>query len=261
MITLLEKLPNSRRIDAENKLGKALSSLTSGLDAKVTFVGNNPRNWVQLDIAGDDAKVAENFLRKKFGVAPSPTDVHLPMVLRGKIVDAGRVGYGVYVDVGFTSSSPMDVLITLHSLRSSLADGKKLSLREIREIFCLHDEVSISVRLTELDVEGKKIGGELSDSQLERFREWLSTSLDRVIVLGAPVEQIMLSLRKSGMQRDIAKVEELGFFEHALLCKLGTDAPGVIKALGRFLPDAPLYAFSPKKISQALGEQPSLPQE
>ncbi|MFH0897452.1 MAG: DUF2110 family protein [Candidatus Bathyarchaeota archaeon] len=64
----------------------------------------------------------------------------------------------------------------------------------------------------------------------------------------------MLALKRSGIQRDIAKVEELGFLEYSLLCKLGTDAPGVIKALGRYLPAVPLYAFSPRKVNRALGE-------
>lgn len=176
------------------------------------------------------------------------------MVLRGKIVDSGRAGYGVYVDVGLSTSSPMDVLMTLHGLRSHLADGKKLSLKEIIDIFCLHDDFPISVRLTELDLEGNKIWGEPSDGQLELSEDWFSTYLDRVIVLGAHSEQVMLALRRSGIQRDIAKVEELGFLEHSLLCKLGTDAPGVIKALGHFLREVPLYAFSPRKVNKALGE-------
>jgi hypothetical protein len=83
---------------------------------------------------------------------------------------------------------------------------------------------------------------------------WRHTFLDRVIVLGAHREQIMIALTQSGVKRDIARVIELGFMEYALLCKLGTDALGVIKVLGRHLSEIPLYPFSPRKINSIIDE-------
>jgi hypothetical protein len=40
----------------------------------------------------------------------------------------------------------------------------------------------------------------------------------------------------------------LGLFEHALVCKLGTDAVGLISKVGRGLRNARFVVFSPRKI-------------
>jgi hypothetical protein len=47
----------------------------------------------------------------------------------------------------------------------------------------------------------------------------------------------------------------LGTLEHEILCKLGTDAVGLIPKLGRYLPEAVLVPFSPKKVLEAVGKQ------
>lgn len=253
MLTLLEKLYGPREVEAQKAFGKLLNSITAGLDAEVEVICKDERNWVRVEVHGSDSKVLINYLHKRFGVALYLTDVSLPMTVKGKIVDSGRVGYGLYVDIGLNVQGPLDVLIPLHRLRSHLADGVKLPLREIVELFCLYDNFSFSIRLTKVDVEGKKVWGEPSDVQVELFREWVSTGLDRVIVSGAYGEQVMDALRMSRARRDIVKVDALGFLEHALCCKLGTDAPGMIKTLGAYLPGVPLYAFSPKKINKVLG--------
>jgi len=252
VLTLLEKLYGSGEVDAEKVFSGNLAKLTSGIDAEAKIVGKNGRNWIQVEISGADIKVATNYLGARFGLASAFANIHTPIVLKGKIVDSGKVGYGVYIDIGTSTSSPIDVLIPLHKLRTRLVDGKKLPLREIVEAFCLHDNFPISIRLTEIDIKGEKMWGEPSDRQVEFSKEWLSTYLDRVIVLGAHRERIMAAVKKSGAKRDIAKIEELGFLEHALLCKLGTDAPGMIKVLGRYLPDVPLYVFSPRKVNSII---------
>jgi hypothetical protein len=45
----------------------------------------------------------------------------------------------------------------------------------------------------------------------------------------------------------------LGVLEQVVLCKLGTDAVGLIPKLGRYLKSAVLVPFSPKKILEAIG--------
>ena len=39
--------------------------------------------------------------------------------------------------------------------------------------------------------------------------------------------------------------------EHAVVCKLGTNAVGLIPKLGRLMPNAVFGVFSPKEISHA----------
>jgi hypothetical protein len=44
-------------------------------------------------------------------------------------------------------------------------------------------------------------------------------------------------------------------FEHALTCKLGTDATGLIPKIGRYMRNAAFIVFNPKKIISFLGER------
>ena len=252
VLTLLEKLYGSGEEEAEKVLNGNLAKLTSGIDAEAKILGKNERNWIQVKVSGEDTKVVTNYLAARFGSASSFTDIHIPIVLKGKIVDSGKVGYGIYIDIGTSTSNPIDVLIPLHKLRTHLVDGKRLPLREIVEAFCLHDNFPVSIRLTEIDIKGEKMCAEPSDRQVELYRKWLSSYLDRVIVLGAHHEQIIAAVRRSGAKRDIVKIEELGFLEYSLLCKLGTDAPGMIKILGRYLPKVLLYGFSPRKVNNII---------
>jgi len=55
-----------------------------------------------------------------------------------------------------------------------------------------------------------------------------------------------------GHGRDAVRVESLGLLEHALICKLGTDAVGLVPKLGPHMPTAVLAPFSPRRIRQAI---------
>jgi len=46
----------------------------------------------------------------------------------------------------------------------------------------------------------------------------------------------------------------LGLFEHAIVCKLGTDAAGLIPKIGKKLWSAKFSVFSPKRIIEFLGD-------
>jgi hypothetical protein len=48
-------------------------------------------------------------------------------------------------------------------------------------------------------------------------------------------------------------------FEHAVVCKLGTDAAGLIPKLGRILGRAVLSVFNPRRILGLLGDGSMLP--
>jgi hypothetical protein len=253
-VIVLEKIYGLQKALAQKVFEEQLASQLFGIDARAVVTRNKSRNWVQIGITGSDLRVATHYLDKRFGIAKEFSSLQLPVVLRGKIVDSGKVGYGLYVDVGFFSQEPIDVLIPLHRLRSHLVDGKKMSIKEIINLFCLHDNLPFIVRLINADKKRNHVWAEPADEQINRFRKWSTTHSDRVIVLGAHLEQIQHAISASNLQRDVVKIDELGFLEHSLLCKLGTDAPGVIKILGQHLPRVPLYTFSPRKIVNAVGK-------
>jgi hypothetical protein len=57
-------------------------------------------------------------------------------------------------------------------------------------------------------------------------------------------------MRASKVERDIIEVEELSFTANSLVCKLGTDAPGIIAKIGRYVSEFKLYAFLPEKVDK-----------
>jgi len=170
VLTLLQKIYGSEEAGARKILSDILSTFTSGLEAEATFIGKNTRNWIQVEVTGTDTNVAINYLRRRFGLASPFTGISAPKILKGKIVDSGKVGYGLYVDIETYTSSSSDALIPLHTLRSHLVDGKKLPLREIIDTFCLYDNFPLSIRLTKVNLETNRMWAEPSDEQIEMFR-------------------------------------------------------------------------------------------
>jgi hypothetical protein len=53
-------------------------------------------------------------------------------------------------------------------------------------------------------------------------------------------------------------VYSLGMFEHAVACKLGTDAAGLIPKVGRVLRKATLSVFNSRRVVGFLGEDAML---
>jgi len=255
ILTLLQKIYGYRKEHTHRILNDVFESLNSTLDVEISLIGKNTRNWIRVEVVGDDTKVVVNYLSRKFGLNLGLKEIRKPVVLTGKIVDSCKVGYGLYVDTGFYASRPIDSLVPLYKLRSHLADGRKLSLRKIIDAFCLYDNFPVSIRITEIDLEQEKLLAEPSDEQIKIFRNWISTKIERVIILGAHLEHITFALKKTGFKHNILKIEEIGLLEYVLLCKLGTNTSKVMRALNRHLQDVSMYVFSPEKITKIIGAE------
>jgi len=78
--------------------------------------------------------------------------------------------------------------------------------------------------------------------------------LDRLIVLGASFNEIGLALKKTRCNRDVINIERLGLFENAVVCKLGTDAVGLVPKIGRKLRNANFSIFNPRENIEFLGD-------
>jgi hypothetical protein len=115
-------------------------------------------------------------------------------------------------------------------MRAQLADGEAKSSREILDSNALVDYVPLRMIVTEL--EGENISVELTDEARDILVSWRRYPFDRVIVVGADKALAENAVRSSGLNSDIVKVESLSLFVQSLLCKIGTDAPGVIAKIG-----------------------------
>ena len=109
--------------------------------------------------------------------------------------------------------------------------------------------------MQEVDAKKGWIAAELSEAQLAQIVSWVRFIFDRLIVLGAFFTDVERAVKVSKHFRDVIRIESLGTLEQVILCKLGTDAVGLISNLGRFLPDAILVPFSPRRIQQLVGNR------
>jgi hypothetical protein len=88
----------------------------------------------------------------------------------------------------------------------------------------------------------------LAEKQVSQYNNWTKTLLDRLIILGAPVYDVERALEIAKCTRDVVDIESLGLFEQAVVCKLGTDATGLIPRLGRNLRTATFTIYSPRRL-------------
>ena len=252
LLTLLEKAYGSystRNFESE------LESLCQGLKVRIEVLETTTQGWVQVELHGEDEPVAREFLDQEIGIALVSADrVSKFMNVRGKIFNSRESASELHVDIGVFAPAAYPVIIPLSTLRAQLMDGRDVTLRHTADFYCLHDHMPLQVKvLGDLDSTKGVWSAELSEVQLSLFSNWLMINLDRLIVLGASRREVQGEVQRAGHARDIVKIEVLGPLEHALECKLGTDAVGLMPKLGRRLRKASLLPFSPRKIKKELG--------
>ncbi len=251
-VTLLEKTYGSF---APKTFEPFFSSLCKGLKVRLRVVSKTDRGWVQIEVSGDDEIAALRFIDEKCGLAPVSLDrLKKFSVIRGRVVFSEKNHKALSVDIGVFYPKACDAVVPLEKLQSQLVDGKKIPLRRIIESFCLHDNMPLEVKIANrVNAQNTSMEAEFSEEQLSQFSQWIGSRVDRLLIFGALFPDVEYAVKASKHSRDIIRIESLSLLEHAVLCKLGTDAVGLIPKLGRLLSDALLFPFSPRKILQLDG--------
>ncbi len=224
------------------------------LDVEVTVLGKTINKWVQVSLSGEDAAIAANYIKKEIGTCPTTlVSVQDSLVLKGYIskVDANK--QHLKVDVGVFEPKVTQAIVPLTRLQAQLANSKEVALKKIAEIYGLVEGLPLTIKITLAS--GEDLQAELSATQLERLHGWQQSLLDRLIILGASKETVESVLERTRLTRDVIDVEVLGMFEHALTCKLGTDATGLIPRIGKYMRNSTFVVFNSQKIRKFLGEQ------
>jgi len=243
---LSEKLEPFLIREGLQELEVELRKISGDLKVDIMELEASGSGWVSIEYSGDDSEVFTEALKRRYGFAPVEfSRLAVGDIYRGFITDSGRVGFGLYLDIGVMSPSRLDGLYPLHRMRAQLADGSSQPLRQILRRLGLHDGLPLDVRIEELAGTGKMTLA-LTDKQESCFKDWERYPFDRVIVVGSLLRKVHAAIRKSGLEGDILGVERLSLTVHILTCKLGTEAPGVIAKLGRHLSTARLYPFIPR---------------
>ena len=253
-LTLLVKASHSVQL---KQIDDTLKAEFENLDLDVKVLGSPVNRWVQVSLSGEDEVIATSYINKKIGTCPvSIKNVNQFSVLKGYISKVDATRQELKVDVGVFEPKTIQATIPLAYLQAQLADGRKVALEKISEIYGLHENLPLSIKVIRLNGEEDDVlQAELSMEQIEKIRLWQQSLLDRLIILGSSLGGIETVLERTRLNRDVIGTEALGMFEHALTCKLGTDATGLIPKIGRYMRNAAFIVFNPKKIIGFLGEQ------
>lgn len=254
-VEILEKCYGPYADRGLSKISHHLTDLCKTLEVEVHLLEYDTRGWVKIVLSGEDEEVLSNYLGKEYGLVQNTiADVEVGKTLRGKVIDSGSVGYGLYIDLGINQPEEIDALVPLHELRVQLAKGQKISLREIIPTFCLFDNLTLEIVPTKVDPDKSIIEARLSNSQLSIFADWKETNLERILVIGATRSQVRDSLVQTGHKRDVLRIEDMGLLESVVICKLGTHAKGLIPRLGRLLRGVSFHLFLPRVVRKVYGK-------
>ncbi|MBN1244505.1 DUF2110 family protein [Candidatus Bathyarchaeota archaeon] len=249
-LTLLTKISNNNQL---KQIDKALKLPLNGLEVEIKILGTIADGWVQISIEGEDKGIATNYVIKENGLCPSNLEnVKKFSALKGYIRNIGKSGEELAVDVGVFEPKIVHATIPLRHLQAELVDGREISLKKMAELFGLCDGLPLEVTVSGLDEEENRMNAELSSGQVRKYAVWRDSLLDRLLVLGSSLYEIKATIGRAKLDRDVIDVEPLGMFEHALTCKLGTDAAGLIPQIGRNLKSARFVVFNPKRLREFL---------
>jgi len=236
-----------------------LKSVLKTLGVKLDVSRANAEGWIKVSISGEDEKVALTYLTEKIGLCPIELEkVGKFSTFKGFITKAQQSKSELRVDIGVFAPEHVEASIPLRCLQAQLGDGRKIALAKLAELFGLRENVPLDLRITDVDLERRFVEAEFSDKQQRQFSDWTRSMLDRLLVIGASRSEIRSMIRETHIDRDVIRVEPLGMFEHAVVCKLGTDAAGLIPKIGRSLERARFTVFNPRNIIGLLGSEDAL---
>ncbi len=201
--------------DARERSLKSLSSLIANelheLNVE-TEIGIRHDDFVVVTISGDDETIARNILREQWGEI---TD-HF---------DEGETYTGTlksWDDEGFILDAGVDIRIPADEI--GLGQGTP---SQIRDRFGLIQHLPIEF------VYGEP--SRLSDGERDRLYDW-PRGPGRVNVNSATRGEVRATINRAGHAQDIITVERLGLLEQSIICGEGTDPPGLLAAIGEYLP-------------------------
>ena len=202
--------------EARDRALDSLESLVANdlaeLDTEFTL-GLRDDGFPSVTVTGTDAPVARNLLAEEWGAVTPHRE-------------AGETHIG-------TLESWDDDGITLDAGESVRVPADELGLgrgtpAQIRTRFGLVQHVPL--RFREPDDGPRR----LADAERDRLYDWTRGS-DRVNVNSATRAEVRATVNRAGHADDIVTVERLGLLEQSIVCREGTDAPGLLADIGPHL--------------------------
>ena len=225
---------------------ESLSKLKGDLSASAALAGFTDNGWAKLDIGGEDREIFQEIISRQLGRAQ--TDLNQIENQSNYLGLVNTVGADLVVDLGIEKPSPLNLVVSPMALRAQLCDGKPLSCKEITEYYCIQKGSKVAVRVTRLERDAGRLEGWLADKQMELFSDQIASRLERIHAFDCTRERVEFALRTLNLERDVISVEPNTLTTHSVVCKLGTNAIGLIPKLGSILRKSGLMPFLPSRI-------------
>ncbi len=186
-------------------------------------VGVRDDEFVQVDVSGEDAEVARNVLAETWG----------EIVAHDEGLVAGEEYVGTlesWDDDGFVLDAGVEVRIPADEI--GLGRG---SPAQVVERFGLVQHLPVRF------VYGGDVGdpdadpNRLADAERDRLYDWQRGN-GRLNVNSATRGEVRATVNRAGHAQDIVTVERLGLLEQSVICTEDTDPPGLLAAVGSYLP-------------------------
>jgi hypothetical protein len=232
--------------------------IPSDLEVKVSEIQIDEGGRLILHIEGnqpDDEQFVANIFREMMGQKWNRKEIKRGQIVRGFMRDVGKVGFGIFIDVGI-SGPDKEILIPLFELRRQLGNDQILSTREIIQKYGFTENFPVDVEITRYNenhafVEAnERIEGIFAPQFIEQLKEAIFKGNDIVYTSGVSRQKIKKTLAIRGHTIDILEVQRLGPMETAIICKEGTFAPGILSHIGPDLSMCRLAAFVPAKVKR-----------
>lgn len=204
--------------DARERALDSLGSLVGNAlgDLDVSFdVGLRHDGFPSVTLSGDDAPVARNVLGEEWGVIT-------PEFEDGETYVGTLEGWS---DDGFVLGAGEEVEIPADGL--DLGPGTP---EQVRTRFGLVQHIPLQFVYDETD------GHALADAERDRLYDWTRAETGRVNVNSATRAEVRATVNRAGHARDIVTVERLGLLEQSVVCREGTDPPGLLASIGEYVP-------------------------
>jgi hypothetical protein len=251
-VTLLVKAKNRFYL---KHVDRFLKVKLGDLRVKTETCGVASRGWVQVVVSGEDEAVALRYLADEVGLCPARLEsVEKFSTIRGQIVNMDKSKDKLNIDIGVFSPDIVDASIPIQRLQAQLTDGRKVAFKKIVELFGFCENLPLTMKISDIDEGNLSVEAIFSEKQLDQYKKWAKSLLERLIVMGTTFQEVLTALRTTGISRDVVKIESLGLFEHAMVCKLGTDAAGLISKTGKTLRNATFSIFNPEEVLGFLGD-------
>ena len=186
-------------------------------------VGVRDDDFMQVDVSGEDAAVARNVLAETWG----------EIVAHDGGLEAGEEYVGTlesWDDDGFVVDAGVDVPIPADEI--GLGRG---SPEQVVERFGLVQHLPVRF------VYGGDVGdpdadpSRLADTERDRLYDWQRGD-GRLNVNSATRGEVRATVNRAGHAQDIVTVDRLGLLEQSVVCTEDTDPPGLLAAIGSYLP-------------------------